>query len=259
MTLSLTCDSIGCGPDILLLHGWGLNSEVWQPLLDRLQSHFCFHLLDLPGFGVNHQLAPDHYNLATVTELVARHLTRPTVVLGWSLGGLVAQQLALQYPQRVRALVCITSSPRFLADDNWPGIKDDVLRAFAAQLRSDPAATVERFLAIQALGSERARADIQLLKQQISRRPTANPVALKHGLNILREADLRHQLKQIECPTLRIYGRNDSLVPKAALEQIEALQPQATSMLFPKASHAPFISHADEFAEALHHYLARLS
>lgn len=257
MILVLISDSVGTGPKVLLLHGWGLNSEVWQPLVERLQDRFQFVLLDLPGFGHNQQLVPDSYDLDSLTTLIAEQLKEPMIVMGWSLGGLVAQQLALQFPKLVRALICVTSTPKFLATEQWPGIKADVLRAFATQLRSDPQKTVERFLAIQALGSERAKADIQNLKMLLANRPTPSKLALAKGLAILEQADLCEQIGSIRCPTLRIYGRNDSLVPKATLEQVELLQSSASSMLFPGASHAPFISHADEFADAVSEYLGK--
>ncbi|GGO71763.1 pimeloyl-ACP methyl ester esterase BioH [Bowmanella pacifica] len=257
MILLLHSDVVGTGPKILLLHGWGLNSEVWQPLIERLQGSFQFVLMDLPGFGHNHQSVPDSYDLDALTALVAQQLKEPMIIMGWSLGGLVAQQLALNYPALVRALICVTSTPKFLATDQWPGIKAEVLKAFAMQLRSDPHKTIERFLAIQALGSERAKADIQNLKTLLVKRPSPSKVALASGLAILEQADLCEKICTIGCPTLRIYGRNDSLVPKATLELVEHLQPKASSMLFPAASHAPFISHADEFANAIRDYLAK--
>nr|WP_277603506.1 pimeloyl-ACP methyl ester esterase BioH [Bowmanella dokdonensis] len=242
----------------MLLHGWGLNSAVWHELADGLKDRYRVSLLDLPGFGLNRDILPEQYDLPSLTRLVAGQIERPTLILGWSLGGLIAQQLALSYPQMVRGLVCVTSSPRFVAAQDWPGIKPEVLRAFASQLHSDIAKTIERFLAIQALGSARAKADILALRGLISQRPLPASRALAEGLNILELTDLRQQIRHIACPTLRIYGGKDSLVPAAALEQIEALQPASSSMLFPSASHAPFISHSGEFVIALGEALAKM-
>ena len=52
---------IGCGPNLVLLHGFGFHSEIWQELVNHLQTHFTLHLLDLPGFGLSrHSAFPDN-------------------------------------------------------------------------------------------------------------------------------------------------------------------------------------------------------
>ncbi|MFV2444426.1 alpha/beta fold hydrolase, partial [Escherichia coli] len=77
--------------------------------------------------------------------------------LGWSLGALVARQSALTHPERVQALVTGASSPCFSARAEWPGIKPDVLAGVQQQLRDDLQRTVERFMALQTMGTETAR------------------------------------------------------------------------------------------------------
>ena len=78
-------------------------------------------------------------------------------LLGWSLGGLVASQLALTMPERLHSLITVASSPCFMARDEWPGIAPKVLAGFNQMLAGDFMQTIERFLAIQAMGSEHAR------------------------------------------------------------------------------------------------------
>ncbi|AWL10596.1 Pimeloyl-[acyl-carrier protein] methyl ester esterase [Saliniradius amylolyticus] len=246
----------GQGRDLVLLHGWGLNSGVWQPWVETLRHDFRVHCVDLPGFGQNYSVLPEIYSLSALTDMVADKVPRSSIIVGWSLGGLVAQQLALSYRDKVAQLIGVATSPCFLAQPDWPGIDADILDGFRHQLHGDIAATIDRFLAIQAMGSSSTRQDIARIKQAISDYPDASPVALDAGLTILRQADLRQSLTQIQCPTLRIYGRRDSLVPMKVLGQVEQLQPQTRSMLFPKASHAPFISHQQEFEQAIARYLS---
>ncbi|WP_088331148.1 pimeloyl-ACP methyl ester esterase BioH [Lacimicrobium sp. SS2-24] len=255
--MSLIAEQYGHGPSLVFLHGWGLNSGVWQRLATRLAKAYRVTLIDLPGFGVNHDRFPPHYDLDELTDMVAGVCPDDAAIVGWSLGGLVAQKLALSYPQRAGRLICVASSPRFVAEADWPGIAPNVLEAFASQLHSDIDATIARFLAIQAMGSRGAKSDIQAIKLLMGERPAPAAQALSGGLRLLQRTDLRQSVANIACPTLRLYGRNDSLVPVAVMEKVERLQPSSISMLFPGASHAPFISHEEEFARALTDYLQR--
>ncbi|WP_335338203.1 pimeloyl-ACP methyl ester esterase BioH [Lacimicrobium alkaliphilum] len=254
--MPLNAEHQGQGKELVFLHGWGLNSAVWKDLAKSLSHDYRITLTDLPGFGVNNRYCPRHYDLDTITEMVAGVLPQRAVVVGWSLGGLVAQKLAIEYSAKIDRLICVNSTPKFMAEPDWPGIKPEVLDAFASQLHSDIGATVNRFLAIQAMGSSRAKADILALRSLLDKRPPPVAEALSGGLKILQQADIRSQLKAIRCPTLRIYGKKDSLVPVAVMDEVERLQPHSVSMLFPAASHAPFISHASEFEQALRSYLA---
>ncbi len=96
-------------------------------------------------------------SLADMAEVVLRQAPDKAIWLGWSLGGLVASQIALTHPERVQALVTVASSPCFSARDEWPGIKPDVLAGFQQQLSDDFQRTVERFPALQTMGTETAR------------------------------------------------------------------------------------------------------
>lgn len=82
-------------------------------------------------------------------------------------GGLVASDIALRYPERVSALITVSSSPCFTAREGWPGIKNEVLSGFQHQLSEDFKRTVERFLALQTLGTESARQDARILKDVV--------------------------------------------------------------------------------------------
>jgi pimeloyl-[acyl-carrier protein] methyl ester esterase len=237
-------------PVLVLLHGWGLNHAVWQQLVPQLTEHFSVLTPDLPGFGLA-EVLPEPYTLSAVAAIVAEQIPAGSLVLGWSLGGLVATQIALDYPQKVRTLALVASSPCFVADDAWPGMAPLVLRQFAAALAKDVALTIERFLAIQALGSDTARQEIKLLKQALLSLPLPQPAALAGGLTMLAEQDLRPRLSELTMPVAGCFGRLDSLVPVAMLEQLQQLLPQATLTLLPKASHAPFISHPAEFSQWL--------
>jgi len=234
---------------LVLLHGWGVNQGVWQQLVPLLSNDFTVLTPDLPGFGTASQHFPEPYQLSTIAAQLASDIPAGSVVVGWSLGGLVATQLALDYPAQVAALGWVASSPCFLAQPGWPGMASAVIQQFASMLTRDLPLTVERFLAIQAMGSATARQDIKALKQAVLALPLPQADVLLAALDILTETDLRPQLAQIRQPVAGCFGKLDSLVPVAMLSQLQLDLPQLQLQILPKASHAPFISHPTEFIE----------
>ncbi|MBU3824573.1 MAG: pimeloyl-ACP methyl ester esterase BioH [Candidatus Oceanisphaera merdipullorum] len=254
--MSVYLESRGQGPDLVLVHGWGMNGAVWQPLVERLESDFCMHMVDLPGFGHSKPL-PDGALLSDWSQAVLEVVPQQAAWLGWSLGGLIATQAALQAPSRVSQLLTLASSPCFVAKDNWPGIKPEVLTAFAEQLNEDHEAVIKRFLALQAMGSEHAKTDVRQLRHSLNSKPSPNTDALIAGLNLLADVDLRTQLAELQMPALRLYGRLDGLVPYKTIPLVEALLPTANRRQYieAKASHAAFISHPDATAEKIRAFL----
>jgi pimeloyl-[acyl-carrier protein] methyl ester esterase len=237
---------------LVLLHGWGLNAQVWDCITPELSAHFTLHLVDLPGFGRSRDFGA--MSLDAMAELVLEQAPEQAIWLGWSLGGLVASQIALTHPQRVQALITVASSPCFCAQDDWAGIKPESLAGFQQQLSEDFQRTVERFLALQTLGTESARQDARALKSTVLSLPMPTVDALNGGLEILKTADLRQALASLDKPFLRLYGRLDGLVPRKIVPQLDALWPQSESYLFAKAAHAPFISHPDEFSQVIREF-----
>ncbi|MBL4900011.1 MAG: pimeloyl-ACP methyl ester esterase BioH [Colwellia sp.] len=258
---------------LILLHGWGLNSAIWQPMIANLPSEFTdiFHVItiDLPGFGSNVNKKINPYSLANVCEHITNIIEQPAIYLGWSLGGLVATEMALKHPEKVLALITVASSPRFveqrtekIIDDQvvnqlvWSGIKPQVLNAFHQQLQIDAKKTINGFLKLQAMGSPHVRQDIKQISQLVFQYDMAKKNTLDESLKLLEISDYRLKLKDIKQPFLRLYGSADSLVPKAIIEQVAKLSKQTSEQhIFIGASHAPFISHPDEFTEILTNWL----
>ncbi|MEB6579361.1 pimeloyl-ACP methyl ester esterase BioH [Enterobacter quasiroggenkampii] len=247
---TLWWQTVGTGNcHLVLLHGWGLNAEIWHCIREELASHFTLHLVDLPGFGRSRGFGA--MSLDEMAQQVLDAAPQNAVWLGWSLGGLVASQIALSRPDRVKALVTVASSPCFSAQDAWPGIKPEVLAGFQKQLSEDFQRTVERFLALQTMGTETARKDARTLKQTVLSLPMPEVEVLNGGLELLKTVDLRAPLASLTIPHLRIYGYLDGIVPRKVAPLLDDLWPNSQSMVVAKAAHAPFISHPDEFCSAL--------
>ena len=237
----------------VLLDGGGLNAQVWRYTAERLAPHFCLHLIDQPGYGRSEGFGA--MTLEEMAEIVLAAAPEKAAWLGWSLGGLVASQIALTAPQRVEKLITVASSPCFAAQDDWPGIRPDVLHGFQHQLSEDFQRTVERFLALQTLGSDSARQDARLLKSIVLGLPMPGVEVLNGGLEILRSVDLRQPMTALTMPLLRVYGALDGLVPRKVVPLLDELWPQSRSEIMGKASHAPFISHPDAFCSIVESFL----
>lgn len=255
---SLYWHTCGEGDDeLVLLHGWGLNAEVWQNIVPRLSAQYRLHLVDLPGYGRSQGFPA--LSLEEMAQVLVPHLPSRAIVLGWSLGGLVATQLALSVPEQLRGLITVASSPCFTARDDWPGIAPLTLHNFQQQLSHDFQRTVERFLALQTLGTETARADARKLKDVVLSQPMPDVEVLNGGLTMLSDCDLRGRLSAITLPFLRMYGALDGLVPRRIAQQLDQLLPNSPSVITDKAAHAPFISHPDAFCQHLVSFISQLN
>jgi len=254
--MNLFTQTVGEGPDVVLLHGWGMNADVWEGILPVLTKQFRITLLDLPGHGRSLDSLADYslQNLATTIDAV---IPENVVLIGWSLGGMIATQMTLNNPDNIRKLVLVASAPQFVRDDTWPdGTDAEVLDSFADGLKKNYQQTIKRFIAIQAMGSEHAREQQHILRERVFRHGNPQPAALEAGLAILRHTNLRPELTKITCPTLLISGEHDSLFRRSAAEKTQAMISDARLSIIPGAGHAPFLSHPDTFLDSLLTFLS---
>ena len=247
----------GSGPPLVMLHGWAMHGGIFAPVLARLEAVFTLHVVDLPGHGASvHSTVPFTLD-AIACEVASR--TPPALWLGWSLGGLVALHAAHAMPTSVRGLAMLCASPRFVRHDSWPqGMDASVFCGFASELARDHHATIDRFLRLQAQGSDHVRDDIRLLRKQVLAVASPDPGRLVEGLALLQESDLRNRLPTLSMPSLWLAGRRDRLVSPAAMRAAAALAPDSRFLAFDHSGHAPFLSHAPDLAAALLEFSATL-
>lgn len=248
-------DVQGSGPDLVLIHGWAMHGGVFAPLLEQLVPHFRVHRVDLPGHGRSR--AQTRLDAAECAQRIAAR-TPPAIWVGWSLGGTVALHAALDHAIGVRGLAMIASSPRFVAAPDWPhGVPTEVFAAFGRDLESAYRDAIERFLALETMGSMHAQSELRALKQQVFEHGEPDIAALQDGLRVLDSEDLRDRLAALAMPSLWIAARRDRLVPAAALRW-SAQHSARGRYLEINSGHAPFISHAPEIAGAIEEFSREL-
>jgi len=250
---ALHCDVIGEGPALVLLHGWGVNSAIWQTIVAPLSEHFTLYLVDLPGFGNSDPL--ETYSLQSICAAILKVVPEPAVWCGWSLGGVIATYGAINYPQQVSKLIQVSSSVKFVADEQWIGVDASVFNNFLQGLETNPQKTLTRFIALQAMGCDSARQDSNTLKKLLTGTAPAQQEALIAGLKLLAESDLRTSFSTIRQPCLSLFGQFDSLVPLQALQDMKALLPHMELQLFEKSSHAPFVSESELFCKQVINFI----
>ena len=256
MSAPLHVEIRGDGPDLVLLHGWALHGGMWGPWLDTLARRARLHFVDLPGHGRSAWPAGAS-TLRDLARAVSPHVPPGAAVLGWSLGGLVALELARSRPGDLAALVLVATTPCFLARDDWAaGMSPAVLEGFAAGLAGDYRRTLSNFLALQTWGDEHSTQALRALRASLDTHGEPDPQALAAGLGILRTADLRDDLATIALPALVIAGEHDRITPVAAGRELASRLPAARFVEVPKAGHAPFLSHPDAVRREVEDFLS---
>jgi pimeloyl-[acyl-carrier protein] methyl ester esterase len=256
---ALHVDLYGNGQPVVMLHGWGMHAGVFKPLSEHLAHGHTVAALDLPGHGNSHRYDrfADLSQLAGyLIEQLSGLFDAGVTLLGWSLGGLLAQYLAAHYPQQVKKLVLLCSTPCFCRREDWScAIDDKVLAGFAADLMHDYPGTLSRFLALQFLGAQNPKENLRRARELVFARPQPQHDTLQQGLHLLKTSDMRACLSAISCPTLVINGERDTLVPSAAAQHLAEHLPNARCVIIKGAGHAPFLSHGEMVMQFVDRFL----
>lgn len=220
--------------NLVLIHGWGCDSRTWQPLLESLQKLASVTLIDLPGFGESASLP--EFSLDAVLDQIATQLPQDAVVMGWSLGGMLAVQLAAHFPDRIRGVITLAANVKFVAAPDYPAAMPRAInRQFNQGFAQDPQATLKLFSGLLAQGDAEERS---LLKQL--RRSDVGPVTDNwlQALQLLSVLDNRELFAQLAQPGLHLLAEKDALVPVAAAELMAKINPQQEIRVLDNTAHA---------------------
>ncbi len=250
----------GDGSPLVLIHGWAMHGGVFATLVERLRDRHTLYRIDLPGHGLSRDDATPLEFDAVCDAIHAQVPVAPW--LGWSLGGMFALHAAVRDPARVLALIALCSSPCFVRGPGWRyGVSAEIFRDFAQGLSDDYRATLDRFVALEAFGSDHAKDELRELRAELFARGEPAARVLVDGLRILETADQRPLLDELRVPSLWIAGRRDRLVDPRAMRDAAALIEQAghanaTFAQIEHAGHAPFLTHVDDVVAQLTPFLS---
>jgi len=242
--------------DLVVLSGWGSEPSIFDAFLSDWSS--CFRITK-----IDYQSVPLPRGNECIEDLkshlmcaLLEQVPRNSILLGWSLGGLVASWIANRLD--AKAFIALGWNPCFVQKAGWhhamsPEVFDDFASAFNANVRQ----MQMRFIALQSQGS--AHASIERKALLANRKDYSDVLALEQSLQYLGllACDARMEFAQLSCPSLLLFGENDELVPRDVISDIKDLNPLASVRCIPDAAHLPFISQAGEVNRCLHAFLAQ--
>jgi len=254
----LTYYTVGQGRPLVCLHGWAMSAAVYQEMTELLSPDYQLFIPDLPGHGES--TAPLNYNLPTVAADLSfwlkSILTSSFSVLGWSLGGMLALELAQNQQLALQKLVLIGTTPQFIADDEWPhGLPGTQVRALARNLSRRFEKTLGEFFALSFAGEDIPADRLRDIRRfaVYSSSPPGLEAALGY-LEILASQNQRSALKCITQPGLVLHGSLDRIAPVSAGRQLAKELPHGTLVEFPGLSHGLFLSRPEQVADEIRRF-----
>jgi len=237
-------------PTMVFVHGWGLHSGVWQPLLDQMESRYQCICIDMPGYGSRvAETSPN--NLNELADDLLQQVPDAAHCCAWSLGGMAALQAAIKQEDRFQSLSLLCSTPRFVYGSDWPqGMDLEIFTKFADKLDADYDSGIKKFLLLQAgsgiVARDAAKKTAELLKKYA--KPSRE--TLKAGLKILKTGDLRDQITRLPIPCRVLSGRRDRIVHPEIGHSLSKMLGDVEHIEL-NSGHAPHLSQPRELANIL--------
>jgi pimeloyl-[acyl-carrier protein] methyl ester esterase len=227
---------------LILLPGWAYGPAALQPLCEALTE------LD-PDLDVVIEPLPELADPEAWLDELDRRLPDDSWLAGWSLGGMLAAQLAARRLDSCRGLVTIASNPCFRARPQWPEAMDaEIFDAFQEAFRLDPEETLKRFRLLCSRGGYDPRT---LARQLEVSQSDSTPAVLEAGLRLLAELDGRGALHGYFGPQLHLFAGGDALVPSTACDALRRGMPGVEAELVASTSHALPLERPDDVAATI--------
>jgi len=179
----------GAGPPIVLLHGLAGSSRCWQHNIRQLARGFRVYVVDLIGFGASGGLHPLSFDKLAgyLTVWMNQLAIRRASIIGHSMGGLVAVDLAAQVPDRIERLVLVDAAAFLIEQSSIYHLLGLVRELFQIQIDFLPTLVVDAY--------------------------RAGPITLLNAIHQLLTTDFSPRLALVQAPTLLVWGEQDALVP----------------------------------------------
>jgi pimeloyl-ACP methyl ester carboxylesterase len=244
-------DERGSGIPLLLIHGYPLSRQIWQPQLEGLSDTFRVIAPDLRGFGES-QAVPGPYSMDLLAEdcfalLNFLEIAQPSIVCGLSMGGYVAFAFWRKFPQRVRGLAL--AATRALPDT--PETAENRLKA-AALAEKEGAEAIARAMLPKMLSPRTLESRPALVAQVKSILLSASVPGIVGALMGMRaRPDSSPTLGTITAPTLIVRGSDDGFAPLEEAQVMQAAIHHSRLVVIPEAGHLPNLEQAERFNRAV--------
>ncbi|MDA7424795.1 alpha/beta fold hydrolase [Thalassococcus lentus] len=225
--------SVGQGPSIVLIHGVGLRAEAWQRQTEALIQDYETHAVDMPGHGES-LMPPGTKTLADFADAIASGIDRRTIVIGHSMGAMIALDLAHRYPDRVAGVVALnaiyqrTHKAKMTAEVRYASLHED--------RTADPSATLDRWFA--GVTSPERNACERWLR-------SVNPANYKTAYGVFARGNgpSAEALKGLQCPALFMTGAQEPNSTPQMSRAMADLAPKGRAVIVEGAAHMMPMTH----------------
>lgn len=255
---------------LLLLHGLGDEADTWRHVILPLAEDYHTLAVDLPGFGRTDK--PDiKYTPQLMMDTVVRFLDqkkiKSTIVMGSSMGAILAQGLAIKHPDRVDGLILVGGAllqPKPMNDWRFQLMQVPFLGEWLyTRLRKDPEATYNSLKSVYHQLEELPEADRKFLYTRVNQRVWSNEQRRAYFSTLRKlspwiknmQKRLPDQLSQLNLPTLVIRGEYDLLFSELNADKIIEIQPKANKAIIPNVGHLPHQENPDVFLQVTRSWL----
>ncbi len=250
----------GGAQKIVFIHGLGGSQSTWQVVLGDLVEGYRVTAIDLPGHGASDKSDPasTDYSIEALTAAVAEAIgllkAGPAIVVGHSLGGAVAMQLAIDNPDIVTGVVLINSAG--LGTE----ISTELLNLMAGEPGHETArGLLELFYEDRRLVVDRGVAEMALTQIAVGAWPAQQAVANAAFGNGFQKLGVRHRHDDIKKPVLVVWGARDRVIPVShAMDALSSL-PDVTLKIMPNLGHVPQVEDAPGVAVAIDRFAKSLA
>ena len=204
------------------------------------------YAIDLPGFGTAY-----HEPIASldgVLDFIVEQLPEKSVLCGWSLGGMLAVQLAARWPGRVAGIVTLGSNLHFTQTETWHGMPEKDYQQFCERFAAQPEKTWRRFLQQQTRGDDNAQTATAVL-ELLADFSDVNAATASRALALLGEIDNRAAFSALSLPGAHMLAACDSITPIATLDAMLQLNSKQTVQALAGCGHAMFLSQPNRVAQ----------
>ncbi len=242
----------GQGRPLVLLHGWAMSAMAFSELAPLLAQNFRVLVPDLPGHGKStpaedNSLGGLAFDLTCWLQSVEQ---APVVLGGWSLGGMLALEMARLNKLSITKMVLIGTTPHFTATGDWPfGLPVLQVRALARNLERRFETTLADFFSLAFAGEEISKERLRVIRNfAVKQSFPPDPHVALALLNELAVQDQRDYVLQVKLPTLVLHGSLDQITPVSAARSLANMLPKGHFFELSGVGHCPFMSRPEDVA-----------
>ena len=244
----------GSGAPIVLLHGLAGNSRSWEKQFDVFGKNNHVVAWDAPGYGGSDDFSPDiDVYTDCLKQTLAPLISKPFLLLGHSMGGVLASRYAIRFPEQLSGLIlsCTYAGNGLTKGSNLP-------EGYRNSIHDLNTMTPETYGASRAKAMLAPNASSGVFDMAADISSETRATGLENAARVHNEADNTDGLAELAVPTLLISGALDPVISKDKTDQLHRLMPASQAIVISGAGHAPYLEKPEPYNSAVEAFRAGL-